>query len=431
MSSLSLLTLISLLAAFAYTYETVDSFHFQFINFTFTNKEDYASYVKDHSYQQVIPHTIRTYGHHIYVSLPRFTSFDTPATFALFNPSTELFIPFPCPEFNNATASPDNLQSVLGFEINPHDGWMWILDQGRKNESGQWISGPKIVVYDPINHLVRRVSRLPDSLLTSSTFLSDLVLDPVSLIVYFTDAGISKTGKEKAKGRLIKYVYEDDVFEVLVSDHQSTDSQDIWITIDNQKVFEEFPLNVGIHGIAMDCQFKTLYFSPLTSRDFFSFDLSSKKVKRLGNKKCSSDDLFVSSFNHLYLTDVDHSRLLKTDLYNDGKDIIKHQQSFFHSELWPSSIDVNNGKLYFISNQLHNFLSKKIDWDHDENFVLSIITLDNEQETSYLYGCFSQPFNFHLELIGSAFLIIALCIVGYFYFRNRAPVRIPGGYLRV
>lgn len=334
----------------------------------------------------------------IFVSIPRWW-LNVPSTLNIFesvNNTDAIFNPFPSfegNEVNNSLA----LQSVLGFEIDKHDN-IWALDQGLIN--GTYIPGAaKLNKYSIKGELLKSFN-LEKFIDPVNSFLNDLVYDTENDFIYISDSGAKHAGFI-----IIDLNKETDNIWRTLTNHSSTVPDNThWIVINGKRVYEKTPMQTGVDGIALSCDRRTLYYTPLTSRTLYSIDTKSLReshskdpsssVVKLGYKKSASDGLIAGAKGHLYITAIEQNRVYKV------KNIIPDPESFHYTEfkhviddskaVWPDTLGFHNSKkqLYAMCNQLQNFTIGAINFDSpangDANFYLWVADVD---DYSYQYGC--------------------------------------------
>lgn len=172
-------------------------------------------------------------------------------------------------------------------------------------------------------------------------------------------------------------------------------------------------MKTGVDGIALSCDFKRLYWSPLTSKKLYgistsillSDDVSDKDVERevinFGDKgvasdgmTCSSKDLIITGVTANQIYTIDEKSLLKhfnnknvpaNKIKKLMKQVLKHSKDM--RNVWPDSITVQDGWLYYTSNNLCEFLSGTMDFTQDNFYIQRVfIGADNYQS-----GCFFDP----------------------------------------
>ena len=117
---------------------------------------------------------------------------------------------------------------------------------------------------------------------------------------------------------------------------------------------------MGSDGIAIDPARKLLYYCPLSSRHLFTVNLDalsneqqtdvevSKTITDLGDKGGASDGLESDEAGRVYASDYEHNLIRRRE--HDGKWQMLVQDPRM---LWPDTLSLSGGYLYFTCNQLH------------------------------------------------------------------------------
>ena len=334
----------------------------------------------------------------IFVSIPRWWN-NVPATLNVLENSNNnigLFRPFPSFEGNEAH-NPSALQAVLGFEIDKHDN-IWALDQALIN--GTNVPGAAKLNKYSIEGKLLLSYNLTDYIDPVHSFLNDLVIDTENDFIYISDSGGNYPG----------FIVIDlnkqtnNIWRTLTNHPSTIPDSTLWVVINGKRVYDTGPIYTGVDGIALSCDRRTLYYTPLSSRTLYSIatkslreaktkDPSSSVVK-LGYKRSASDGLIAGAKGHLYITAIEENRVYKV------RDITSNPTNFYYASfshvidspkaVWPDTLGFHNSKnqLYAMCNQLQNFTVGLINYEKpangDANFYLWVADVD---DYSYQYGC--------------------------------------------
>ena len=153
--------------------------------------------------------------------------------------------------------------------------------------------------------------------------------------------------------------------------------------MEDNPVKEDNPMLTGVDGIALSCNGDTLFFCPLTGRMIYSILTIDKKE--------ASDGLLASSKGNLYMTGIETGSIYISKEIE--QDLLRFDYKNFEifkgntTTMWPDTLAMKDGYLYFVSNQLNNF-PDKIDYLNPQNgkynFAILRFKVDDE---SYLKGC--------------------------------------------
>jgi sugar lactone lactonase YvrE len=239
------------------------------------------------------------------------------------------------------------LKSVLGFEIDSKNR-MWILDmaliEGNIQENEM-----KLILWDLTkNELIKQYIFKKNEIHLKNSFLNDLVVDDEKEIAFISDSGIPVSEKNSEfKPALLVYELKHNRVRRLFESHKSMmPDPKVWIVSNSKKCFEDSPMKTGVDGIALSCDKRTLYWTPLTSRELFSIEIEDllrndeTKIKLLGNKRIASDGLICSNKKECFVTDIETNSIFSfnQNFNNSYKRLIRNDQFI----VWPDTFVRNN-----------------------------------------------------------------------------------------
>ncbi|OMJ86281.1 hypothetical protein SteCoe_12269 [Stentor coeruleus] len=382
---------------------------FDWINFTFSDPIVASQYVSQEEYKNCMPAGIKVNSNEdVFVSIPRWKGC-WPATLNMLfydkSINKTLFQPFPSFEGNEINKS-YALQSVLGFEIDLDDN-IWALDQGRVNNVAIE-GGMKLNKYSKNGTLIDHFD-LSNVTYPEYSFLNDLVLDSTGKFIYITDSGIPiNTSNPLRPALIVINLANRQIVRVLENDTSVMPDQSLWITINHQRVNQDSPMETGADGIALSCDKKTLYYTPLTSRTLYAINTKvlqtatsqsnlSEYVIKLGYKLSASDGLICSQNGHMYLTALElNAVLFQSDITPNAENFQFNVFSPIVNSsklIWPDTLGFNNvGKeLFIVANQLQNFMAGTINFTNplngDSNFYIWKVYVNDR---SYLEDCITS-----------------------------------------
>ena len=372
----------------------------------------------------------------IFCSFPRW--FDNViATFAKYNKEKNVFEPWPSLEMNQRYLNGDSsgLNSILGFEIDDDDN-LYILDQGRINKNPALNGSMKLLNYSIKDGKLNREyifnSKIADP---SNSFLNDVVIDQKNKLAYISDSGnsISENVTDYKSGIIVLKLEDDKQYKILTNHYSVFPDQSFWLHVEKEPVINNTTrMMTGVDGIALSCDRETLYYCPLSGRMLYS--LLTKDIHKAieenqlnsitvyeGFKKEASDGLLASSKGYLYMTGIETgsiyvSNTIEPDLLRfNFKDFESFQGNI--TTMWPDTLAIHDGYLYFVSNQLNNFVIKQIDYDHPKNgkynFAILKFSVDNDE--SYIKGCtgFGNGLGISSIIIWICFAVIILIVLSF------------------
>ena len=340
----------------------------------------------------------------IFCSFPRWYD-NVTATFAKYNQTEKYFEPWPSLEINQRykESNSSGINSVLGFEIDKYDK-LYILDQGKINQSQALDGSIKLMKFSLENNsLIEEYifdSEIADR---EDSFLNDVVIDTDKNIAYISDSGKSKDKNYKPAIIVLDLKNPSNVHRILTNDSSVFPDESFWLHIEKEPVSEKNPMMTGVDGLALSCDGKTLFYCPLTGRMIYSVltldienaikngETNNIKVNP-GFKKEASDGLLASSKGNLYMTGIETGSIYR---FNDiEEDLLRFDFKEFDvlkgnsSTMWPDTLAMHNGSLYFVSNQLNNF-PDKINYTNPKNgkYNFAIFKFNVGNDDSYINGC--------------------------------------------
>ena len=369
----------------------------------------------------------------IFCSFPRWYD-DVTATFAKYNKEMNYFEPWPSIEMNQRykKSDPSGINSVLGFEIDINDT-LYILDQGKIRDNAASEGSIKLLTYSLKNNSFLREYVFNSSIADpDNSFLNDIVIDQKKNIAYISDSGIArdKNISHYDPGIIVLDLNTSIAHRILSKQPSVFPDESFWLHVEDKPVKEDNPMLTGVDGIALSCNGDTLFFCPLTGRMIYSIltidiekAIKENKLNDIpiyeGFKKEASDGLLASSKGNLYMTGIETgsiyiSKEIEQDLLRfDYKnfDIFKGNTT----TMWPDTLAMKDGYLYFVSNQLNNF-PDKIDYLNPQNgkynFAILRFKVDDE---SYLKGCsgVSSEWGPGSIIIWICFAVIILIVLSF------------------
>jgi len=305
----------------------------------------------------------------IFVNFPRWGD-DVPFTVGEIRDGK--VIAFPDAAFNKADpARPGesliSVQSVVADAAHR----LWILDTAAPNFAAPIPGGAKLVAVDLATNKVVKTIVLPPSVVLTTTYVNDVRFDlrqGKGGIAYITDSSTSGPG-----GIILVDLDSGDSWRRL-SGHPSTSPDPSFLPIVEgerlavrEKGKPPAPFRIASDGLALSADGKTLYYSPLSSRQLFAVPTAllrdrsapeeavARAVVDLGEKG-ASDGLEADDQGGIYAGDYEHDSIRQRQGDGEWK-TIAHDPRI----LWPDTLSVaGDGYLYFTANQL-----ERQPWFHD------------------------------------------------------------------
>ena len=404
----------------------------QFINITFIKGSDTVNC------ENCLPAGIKlSKNGTIFCSFPRWFD-DVYATFGKYNKDKNAFEPWPSIEMNriyNESEYPNHnssgLNSILGFEI--VDDYLYILDQGKIMNNSALSNSTKLMKFSLDGKLLKEYifdSNIADP---DNSFLNDVVIDKDRKLAYISDSGIAndKNILHYKPGIIVVDLNNNKSYRILDNHYSVFPDESFWLHIDKKPV-KENPMLTGVDGIALSCDGDVLFFCPLTGRMIYS--ILTKDIKKLiynnksiddikiyeGFKKEASDGLLASSKGNLYMTGIETGSIyianeIEEDLLRfDFKDFERFEGN--KTTMWPDTLAIHEGYLYFVTNQLNNF-PEGINHTYPKNgkYNFAILKFDVGNDDSYIKGCtgFRSDWGIGSIIIWICFAVIILIVLSF------------------
>lgn len=265
-----------------------------------------------------------------FVSTPRVLSADAPATLSVLDTRATSgparLTAFPSTQGNAVAGAPDqHLRNVLGFYIDRRNGWLWALDQGFvAGESEAPEGAQKIMVYAlDTGRLVKRIG-LDAVADRKGSFLNDIVVDEVRKVAYVSDSGLRSAPANQA-GLIVVEFASGHARRVLDRHPSLLPEPGIQVMSHGAEVWPGKPLVLGINGIALSPDARTLYWSVTTGRQAHAIAthvLRNPKadgvqvadaVRNIGDVGGNADGIVTSADGQLYITDVTRNGIVRYD----------------------------------------------------------------------------------------------------------------------
>lgn len=356
----------------------------------FQSIEEKTKYLSERVYAQAPIHGVEVdHNNNIYVTTPRLLNKAVPATFSKVtvidgNPVLE---PWP----NWQTHSLQNrkgLRNVLGGFVD-NKNQIWLLDMGFVNgENESPLNSQKLVAYNA------KTGKLVDEFIFSSdianprtSFLNDLTIDEQNGYIFISDSG-NRGGSPTPSGIIVINLKTREVKRHLTS-HISVrdDIKNNPLVVNGEAVFPGNPLAIGINGISLSPDNKTLYWS-ITSGDAL-YSIESKYLTDFSHNKNSvnnavngpykigggSDGIMTIPNGNVLITDITNNRLLSFNPNNKQFSTVLQGDEF----IWPDSLASDfNGNILMTTNHLNRAFAGTMNFETSKpNFKIFKLPLTN------------------------------------------------------
>jgi sugar lactone lactonase YvrE len=302
-----------------------------------------------------------------FVSTPRLISAETPATLSLLDTSVDggpaRLTAFPSEKANATDAAPAlHLRNVLGFHIDRRNGWLWALDMGFVAGEAEAPAGAqKIVVYAlDSGRVVKRIA-LDGVADRQGSFLNDIAVDERRRVAYLSDSGLRSAPRNQAA--IIVADFDSARVRRVLSQHPSVMPEaNAKVVSHGEEVWPGNPLVLGINGIALSPDARTLYWTVTTGTKAFAIDtavLRNEKadgdrlaaaVRTLGDVGGNTDGIVTDAQGQLYITDVTRNGIVRYDPATRAMTLIAADADV----LWPDTPTMTTGgNLLFTASRLN------------------------------------------------------------------------------
>ena len=287
------------------------------------------------------------------------------------------------------------IHSIVGFEIDL-EGNMYLLNH-KKNKKRE------LLIYNQ-NGILKKFYNLNDVTKHKDheSFLSNIVLDLTYNFAYISDTGkISKEDYKEddleynTKSNLIVLNLKNKVALKFMQKHASTLPD-----INHKKVNNKINIdNIGLYGLALSCDKRFLYYSPVKSNKLYSvstFYLQEERTIRDKDiqeydKKTAGFEFISSARGLFYYTSIEENSILVN--FYERIFSFENLRSIRYGEIFDKNVPVSiafngtSGYLYYLVNRHNIFvddnLEKELDINQNNFFIYKVKTNDR----SYLYPC--------------------------------------------
>lgn len=305
-----------------------------------------------------------------FVSTPRFVSTAAPATLSILayeaTSGPARLQAFPSVQGNSVTAAPDqHLRSVLGFYVDNRNGWLWALDQGYVAGEAEAPPGAqKVMVYDlKTGQTVKRIA-LDGAADRRGSFLNDIVVDEVRKVGYISDSGV-RSAPDTMAGIIVVDFGSGTARRILHKHPTVRPAPGVKVHSHGAEVWPGKPLMLGINGIGLSPDGRTLYWTVTTGRRAYSLrtealrsgpaddvDLASR-ISDIGDVGGNTDGIVTDASGTLYITDVTHGGIVTYDPLTKTMALAASDDGVH----WPDTATIHpDGDLIFTSSNLNQHM---------------------------------------------------------------------------
>ena len=361
-----------------------------------TNEELNSQYLK-HSKNYAFPNTIRINNRGIlFISVPRHLFSEEidkyiPGTINIL--SNNKLKPWPNQEENDFDKG--RIHSIVGFEIDL-DGNLYLLNHKKNKERELLVYYPNGEIKDVYNLNQVTLHKDHESLLTN------IVLDLTYNFAYITDTG--KIFEEDFNNNKIKNDTKSSLLVLNLKNKltirflrkEKSSMPDLSLPQRNKNLSIK---DIGLYGIALSCDKRFIYYSPVKSDKLYKINtlflqdertLRNKDINIL-NKKSSSFEMMSSARGLFYYTSIEENSVLVN--FYERILTFSNVRSVRHGNYFEDNVPVSlafngtTGYLFYLVNKHNIFINdnieKELDVNQDNFFIYKIKVNDR----SYLYPC--------------------------------------------
>ncbi len=238
---------------------------------------------------------------------------------------------YPNTEYSDSSNKKNSIiKATIGVAVDSKEN-LWVLDMGAK----------QFVVWDIKKNRLNKTIKIPESVLTPTSFLQDFALDEKRNRVIIADMtqGDLKSAPTPAF--------------VVVDINTGKASR---IAQSHPSMMPDFEGGFALNPIAIDPSFEWLYFGALNGKKVYRVPASSfvnekeviKNIKEYAPKSYS-DGIKVDKNQNVYITDIEKQAIGVSN--KDGYRIIA---TLPEGQSWPDGVEIgNDGYVYAVINQLN------------------------------------------------------------------------------
>ncbi|MFN2993707.1 L-dopachrome tautomerase-related protein [Serratia plymuthica] len=303
-----------------------------------------------------------------FVSTPRLVSAAAPATLSILDTRATSgparLVAFPSREGNAVNAAPEqNLRNVLGFYVDRENGWLWALDMGFVAGEAEAPAGSqKVLVLDLTSgRTIKRIG-LDGVADRKGSFLNDIVVDERRRVAYISDSG-SRSAPNNKVGLIVVDFATGNARRVLDRHASLQVEAGVKVVAHGADVWPGNPLLIGINGIALSPDGRTLYWTVTTGthahavpteilRNTAATDEQiTAKIQDLGSVGGNTDGIVTDAVGNLYITDVTRNGIVKFDPKSRAMSLLAADEGV----RWPDTPAIQpGGDLIFTSSSLND-----------------------------------------------------------------------------
>jgi sugar lactone lactonase YvrE len=309
-----------------------------------------------------------------FVSTPRLVSADSPATLSILDTNASTgparLTAFPSAAANAVAGAPDrHLRNVLGFHIDRRNGWLWALDQGFvAGEASAPKGGQKIMVFELRTQKLVKTMALDGVADRKGSFLNDIVVDEAHKIAYVSDSGL-RSAPDNQAGLIVVDFGTGRARRVLDRHASLMPQAGVKVVSHGEEVWPGKPLVLGVNGIALSPDARTLYWTVTTGTHAYAMPTAllrdpragktalAAAVRALGDVGGNTDGIVTDAEGRLYITDVTRNGIVEYDPRSGSMGLLAADEGV----RWPDTPTLApDGRLVFSASNLNRHFAGQV-----------------------------------------------------------------------
>lgn len=238
---------------------------------------------------------------------------------------------YPNKEYSDSSNKNNSvIKATIGITVDSKEN-LWVLDMGAK----------QFVVWNTKENKLNKIIKIPENVLTPTSFLQDFVLDEKRNRAIIADM----TQGDLKSAATPAFVVVD-----MITGKASRVAQN------HPSMMPDFEGGFALNPIAIDPSFEWVYFGALNGKKVYRVPASSfknekeviKNIKEYAPKSYS-DGIKVDKNQNVYITDIEAQAIGVSN--KDGYKIIA---TLPENQTWPDGLEIgNDGYVYAVVNQLN------------------------------------------------------------------------------